>query len=110
MRMFTDVRGLPQRVLQPTLCDFPSLRNPRLISAFCYGCSRAISLAEATQEKNMTQLNLSDRHSTTAQGSSSVKENGRSISNQTVGALGALVMFAAVIGIGSCSRGNGKPA
>ncbi len=84
--------------------------NPRLISAFCYGCSHAISLAEATQEENMTQLNLSDRHSTTAQGSSSVKENGRSISNQMVGALGALLMLAVVIGIGSCSRGNSKPA
>jgi hypothetical protein len=58
----------------------------------------------------MTQLNLSDRHSTTAQGSSSVKENGRSISNQMVGALGALLMLAVVIGIGSCSRGNSKPA
>lgn len=58
----------------------------------------------------MTQLNLSNRNSTTAPGASSAEENGWSIRKQTVGALGALVMFAAVIGIGSCSRGNGKPA
>lgn len=58
----------------------------------------------------MTRLNLSDRHSTTPQGSSSAKENGGSIRKQTVGALGALVMFAAVIGIGSCSTGSGKPS
>jgi hypothetical protein len=58
----------------------------------------------------MTQLNLSGRHSTTAHESSSAEENSWSIRKQTLGALGALVMFAAVIGIGSCSRGNGKPA
>jgi len=57
----------------------------------------------------MTQLNLSGRHSTTAQGSSSAEENNWSIRKQTLGALGALLMFAVVIGIGSCSRGNGKP-
>lgn len=58
----------------------------------------------------MTQLNLSGRHSTTAQGSSSAEESNWSIRKQTLGALGALLMFAAVIGIGSCSRGSGKPA
>jgi hypothetical protein len=58
----------------------------------------------------MTQLNLSGRHSTTAQGSSSAGENNWSIRKQALGALGALLMFAVVIGIGSCSRGNGKPA
>jgi hypothetical protein len=58
----------------------------------------------------MTLLNLSDKHSATPQGSSSAEENGWSIRKQTVGALGALLMFVAVIAIGSCSRGNGKPA
>jgi len=58
----------------------------------------------------MTQLNLSGRQSTTKQESPSAEENGGSIKNQTVGAFGALVVFAAVIAIGSCSRGNNKPA
>jgi hypothetical protein len=58
----------------------------------------------------MTQLNLSDRHATRAQGSSSAEENGWSIRKQTLGALGALAMFAAAIAMGSCSRGSGKPA
>ncbi len=58
----------------------------------------------------MTRLNLSDRQSTTTQGSSSPERNGWSIGKQTAGALGALLMFAAVIGIGSCSRGTSKPA
>jgi len=58
----------------------------------------------------MTQLNLSDRHSTTAQGSSNAGENNWSIRKQALGALGALLMFAVAVGIGSCSRGNSKPA
>jgi hypothetical protein len=58
----------------------------------------------------MTQLNLSNRQSTTKQESPRAEENEGSIKNQTVGAFGALVVFAAVIAIGSCSRGNNKPA
>ena len=55
----------------------------------------------------MTQLNLSGRQSnnTQPQKPSAEHEDG-SIKNQTVGALGALAMFAAVIVIGSCSRSN----
>jgi len=57
----------------------------------------------------MTQLNLSGRQSnkTQQQKPSSDLEDG-SIKNQTVGALGALAMFVAVIVIASCSRSN-KP-
>jgi hypothetical protein len=57
----------------------------------------------------MTQLNLSGRQSnhTPQQKRSAELEDG-SIKNQTVGALGALAMFAAVIVIASCSRSN-KP-
>ncbi len=58
----------------------------------------------------MTQLNLSGRNSTSKQGPSLPDDNGSSISNQTLGALGALVLFAAVIGISSCSSSNNKPA
>ncbi len=58
----------------------------------------------------MTQLNLSGRNSTTKQESPSAGENEGSIRNLTMGAFGALVVFAAVIAIGSCSRGNNKPA
>jgi len=56
----------------------------------------------------MTQLNLSGRQSGDNKKDSSKEPKDGSISNQTVGALGALAMFAAVIVIGSCSR-TGKP-
>src|SRR6266436_3328883 len=56
----------------------------------------------------MTQLNLSGRQSNNTPQKPAVDHKDGSISNQTVGALGALAMFAAVIVIGSCSR-NGKP-
>jgi hypothetical protein len=62
--------------------------------------------AEATQEKTMTQLNLSGRESTDAKQKSPKESEGTSIKDQTVGALGALAMFAAVIVVGSCSRSN----
>ena len=57
----------------------------------------------------MTQLNLSGRQSNHPQQKSAAEPEGGSIRNQTVGALGALAMFAAVIVIGSCSRSS-KPA
>lgn len=56
----------------------------------------------------MTQLNLSGRQSNTTQQKPTSEPEGDSIKNQTVGALGALAMFAAVIVIGSCSRST-KP-
>ncbi len=56
----------------------------------------------------MTQLNLSGRPSNNQQQKSAAEPEGGSIKNQTVGALGALAMFAAVIVIGSCSRSS-KP-
>ena len=61
----------------------------------------------------MTQLNLSGRPSSDAS-QNSTKEPTKepkdgSITSQTVGALGALAMFAAVIVIGSCT-GSSKPA
>ncbi len=56
----------------------------------------------------MTQLNLSGRQSSNPQQKSAAEPEGGSIKNQTVGALGALAMFAAVIVIGSCSRSS-KP-
>jgi hypothetical protein len=64
-----------------------------------------------TLEENMTQLNLSGRQSNNTQQKPAAEnaagnEDG-SIKNQTVGALGALAMFAAVIVIGSCS--SSKP-
>lgn len=55
----------------------------------------------------MTQLNLSGNEPSNSQPGSPEPE-GRSITNQTVGALGALALFAAVIVIGSCSRSS-KP-
>ena len=61
---------------------------------------------EATQEENMTQLNLSGKNSTNTQQNPNTEPEGGSLKNQTVGALGALAMFAAVIVIGSCSRSN----
>ncbi|MGH9544267.1 MAG: hypothetical protein ACRD23_03535 [Terriglobales bacterium] len=54
----------------------------------------------------MTQLNLSGRQPTNPQQKSAAEPEGGSIKNQTVGALGALAMFAAVIVIGSCSRSS----
>jgi hypothetical protein len=54
----------------------------------------------------MTQLNLSGRQSTNTQQNKNVEPEGGSVRNQTVGALGALAMFAAVIVIGSCSRSS----
>jgi hypothetical protein len=54
----------------------------------------------------MTQLNLSGKNSTNTQQNPSTEPEGGSLKNQTVGALGALAMFAAVIVIGSCSRSN----
>jgi len=57
----------------------------------------------------MTQLNLSGRQlNDTRQKPAARKNEDESIKNQTVGALGALAMFAAVIVIGSCSRSS-KP-
>ena len=56
----------------------------------------------------MTQLNLSGRPSNNPQQKPAAEPEGESIKNQTVGALGALAMFAAVIVIGSCSRSS-KP-
>jgi hypothetical protein len=62
----------------------------------------------------MTQLNLSGRQSTDTKRKSATETTeaqeakDESIKNQTVGALGALAMFAAVIVIGSCSRSS-KP-
>lgn len=56
----------------------------------------------------MTQLNLSGRQSSNPQQKPAAKSEEGSIRNQTVGALGALAMFAAVIVIGSCSRSS-KP-
>jgi hypothetical protein len=61
-----------------------------------------------TLEENMTQLNLSGRQSNNAQQKPAAEHEDGSIKNQTVGALGALAMFAAVIVIGSCSRSS-KP-
>ena len=52
----------------------------------------------------MTQLNLSGRPSNNPQQKPAAEPEGGSIKNQTVGALGALAMFAAVIVIGSCSQ------
>jgi hypothetical protein len=56
----------------------------------------------------MTQLNLSGRQSNDTQQKPAAENQNESIKNQTVGALGALAMFAAVIVIGSCSRSS-KP-
>jgi len=56
----------------------------------------------------MTQLNLSGRQSNNTLQKPAVDHEDGSIKNQTVGALGALAMFAAVIVIGSCSRSS-KP-
>jgi hypothetical protein len=56
----------------------------------------------------MTQLNLSGRQLNDTQQKPAAKSEDESIKNQTVGALGALAMFAAVIVIGSCSRST-KP-
>jgi hypothetical protein len=56
----------------------------------------------------MTQLNLSGRQSDHTQQKPAAERTDESIKNQTVGALGALAMFAAVIVIASCSRSN-KP-
>jgi hypothetical protein len=56
----------------------------------------------------MTQLNLSGKQSTTTQ-RGAAEEPSRGIANQTLGALGALGLFAAVIIIGSCSQ-RSKPA
>jgi hypothetical protein len=56
----------------------------------------------------MTQLNLSGKQSTTTQ-RGAAEEPSRGITNQTLGALGALGLFAAVIIIGSCSQ-RSKPA
>lgn len=54
----------------------------------------------------MTQLNLSGRQSDNTQQKPVTEHEDESIKNQTVGALGALAMFAAVIVIGSCSRSS----
>ena len=62
----------------------------------------------AALEENMTQLNLSGRQSNNTQQKPAAEHEDGSIKNQTVGALGALAMFAAVIVIGSCSRSS-KP-
>jgi hypothetical protein len=61
-----------------------------------------------TLEENMTQLNLSGKQSNNTQQKPAAEHEEGSIKNQTVGALGALAMFAAVIVIGSCSRSS-KP-
>src|SRR4029077_19823398 len=70
-----------------------------------------LSRRAVTLEENMTQLNLSGRQSDNTQQKPAAEnaagnEDG-SIKNQTVGALGALALFAAVIVIGSCS--SSKP-
>jgi hypothetical protein len=57
----------------------------------------------------MTQLNLSGSPSTNPQRKTAAEPEGGSIKNQTVGALGALAIFALVIIVGSCSQGK-KPA
>lgn len=54
----------------------------------------------------MTQLNLSGRQLHNAQPKSDAEPEEESIKNQTVGALGALAMFAAVIVVGSCSHSS----
>jgi hypothetical protein len=54
----------------------------------------------------MTQLNLSGRQSDNRQQKPAAETKDESIKNQTVGALGALAMFAAVIVVGSCSRSS----
>lgn len=56
----------------------------------------------------MTQLNLSGRQPNDTQQKPVEKNEDESIKNQTVGALGALAMFAAMIVVGSCSRSS-KP-
>jgi hypothetical protein len=56
----------------------------------------------------MTQLNLSGKQSTNSKQDPSANSEEGSIANQTVGALGALAMFAVVIVVGSCSRSS-KP-
>lgn len=56
----------------------------------------------------MTQLNLSGKQSNNPKQNPISDPEGGSITNQTVGALGALAMFAAVIVVGSCSRSS-KP-
>jgi len=56
----------------------------------------------------MTYLNLSGRQPNDTQQKPVAKNEDESIKNQTVGALGALAMFAAVIVFGSCSRSS-KP-
>jgi hypothetical protein len=61
-----------------------------------------------TQEEIMTQLNLSGRQPNNSQQKPNVNSEDESIKNQTVGALGALAMFAAVIVVASCSRSS-KP-
>ncbi len=57
----------------------------------------------------MTQLNLSGKQSSDSKRDPNANLEKGSITNQTVGALGALAMFAVVIVIGSCSRSS-KPA
>jgi len=52
----------------------------------------------------MTQLNLSGRESTDAKQKSPKESEGTSIKDQTVGALGALAMFAAVIVVGRSAK------
>lgn len=56
----------------------------------------------------MTQLNLSGSQPNHSQQKPAAQHEDESIKNQTVGALGALAMFAAVIVIGSCSHSS-KP-
>src|SRR6476646_372931 len=56
----------------------------------------------------MTQLNLSGSQPNHSQQKPATQNEDESIKNQTVGALGALAMFAAVIVVGSCSRSS-KP-
>jgi len=56
----------------------------------------------------MTQLNLSGNPSNNQQRGPAAEHN-RGITNQTLGALGALLLFSAVIIVGSCSQGK-KPA
>jgi hypothetical protein len=55
----------------------------------------------------MTQLNLSGSQNKIPR--TPAAEPRREITNQTLGAMGALVVFAAVIIVGSCSQGK-KPA
>lgn len=98
----------PQCVSSPTPCEIllsvTRIKSaPSAVAVPVRSHSRAVTLEEI-----MTQLNLSGRQPNNTQQKPITKHDDESIKNQTVGALGALAMFAAVIVIASCSRSN-KP-